>query len=218
MALAIFDLDNTLLRGDSDHSWGQFMVTQGLVDKALYSAMNDKFLADYKAEQLNISEYLTFSLAPLTTLSSIELHHLHALFMQDVIEPLKQPKATKLIEAHRKAGDRLLVITATNRFIIEPIVRSLLIEEFLATEPELINGCITGDIIGTPTYREGKVERLNVWLQEHNESLAGSYFYSDSINDLPLLQEVDNPIAVDPDDRLRQEAQQQGWEIISLRS
>ena len=122
MALAIFDLDNTLLRGDSDHSWGQFMVTQGLVDKALYSAMNDKFLADYKAEQLNISEYLTFSLAPLTTLSSIELHHLHALFMQDVIEPLTLPSFSLLI---------------VNEYVISVLVSNFVSVKFVNSPPPI---------------------------------------------------------------------------------
>ena len=180
--------------------------------------MNDKFLADYEAEKLDISAYLEFSLSPLINMSATELNQLHKKFMAQVIEPLKLSQANELIEKHRQSGDRLLVITATNRLVVEPIISSLGIDEFLATDPEVISGHVTGKIIGTPTFREGKVERLRDWLTENNESLEGSYFYSDSINDLPLLQEVDHPIAVDPDDALHKESERRGWPIISLRN
>ena len=217
MTLAIFDLDNTLIAGDSDYSWGAFLVTQNKVDQVLYKTMNEKFFADYEAETLDISAYLAFSLSPLIGMSKSDLAQLHSKFMDEVVQPMKLPKALELIEKHRQAGDRLLVITATNRCIIEPIVLSLGIDEFLSTEPEFVNGRITGKIVGTPTFREGKVERLNAWLEENHETLSGSYFYSDSINDLPLLSAVDKPVAVDPDDSLRQMAGEQGWDIISLR-
>jgi len=147
-----------------------------------------------------------------------ELAVLHLKFMQQIISPLRLPKAEALIEQHRQAGDRLLVITSTNRFIVEPICQALGIDELLATDPEIIDGRYTGKIVGTPTYQEGKVERLKLWLSENNETLAGSYFYSDSINDLPLLLEVDKPVAVDPDDALSAEATSRGWDIISLRA
>ena len=218
MALAIFDLDNTLISGDSDHSWGEFLIDQRKVNQSEYRAMNDKFLADYEAEKLDISAYLEFSLSPLINMSATELNQLHKKFMAQVIEPLKLSQANKLIEKHRQSGDRLLVITATNRLVVEPIISSLGIDEFLATDPEVISGHVTGKIIGTPTFREGKVERLRDWLTENNESLEGSYFYSDSINDLPLLQEVDHPIAVDPDDALHRESERRDWPIISLRN
>ncbi len=218
MALAIFDLDNTLIAGDSDHGWGEFLVANDKVDANHYQKMNDQFYADYEAGCLDILAYLEFSLAPLAATSMEELAALHLKFMQQIISPLRLPKAEALIEQHRQAGNRLLVITSTNRFIVEPICQALGIDELLATDPEIIDGRYTGKIVGTPTYQEGKVERLKLWLSENNESLAGSYFYSDSINDLPLLLEVDKPVAVDPDDALSAEAASRGWDIISLRA
>jgi|TARA_B110000114_G_scaffold140033_1_gene147653 HAD superfamily hydrolase (TIGR01490 family) len=218
MALAIFDLDNTLIAGDSDHGWGEFLVANDKVDANHYQKMNDQFYADYEAGCLDILAYLEFSLAPLAATSMEELAVLHLKFMQQIISPLRLPKAEALIEQHRQAGDRLLVITSTNRFIVEPICQALGIDELLATDPEIIDGRYTGKIVGTPTYQEGKVERLKLWLSENNETLEGSYFYSDSINDLPLLLEVDKPVAVDPDDSLSAEAASRGWDIISLRA
>ena len=218
MALAIFDLDNTLIAGDSDHGWGEFLVANDKVDANHYQRMNDQFYVDYEAGCLDILAYLEFSLAPLAATSMEELAVLHLKFMQQIISPIRLPKAEALIEQHRQAGDRLLVITSTNRFIVEPICQALGIDELLATDPEIIDGRYTGKIVGTPTYQEGKVERLKLWLSENNETLAGSYFYSDSINDLPLLLEVDKPVAVDPDDALSAEATSRGWDIISLRA
>ena len=218
MALAIFDLDNTLIAGDSDHGWGEFLVANDKVDANHYQRMNDQFYVDYEAGCLDILAYLEFSLAPLAATSMEELAALHLKFMQQIISPLRLPKAEALIEQHRQAGDRLLVITSTNRFIVEPICQALGIVELLATDPEIIDGRYTGKIVGTPTYQEGKVERLKLWLSENNETLAGSYFYSDSINDLPLLLEVERPVAVDPDDALSAEATSRGWDIISLRA
>ena len=218
MALAIFDLDNTLIAGDSDHGWGEFLVANDKVDANHYQRMNDQFYVDYEAGCLDILAYLEFSLAPLAATSMEELAALHLKFMQQIISPLRLPKAEALIEQHRQAGDRLLVVTSTNRFIVEPICQALGIDELLATDPEIIDGRYTGKIVGTPTYQEGKVERLKLWLSENNETLVGSYFYSDSINDLPLLLEVDKPVAVDPDDALSAEATSRGWDIISLRA
>jgi HAD superfamily hydrolase (TIGR01490 family) len=217
MALAIFDLDNTLIAGDSDHGWGEFLVAKDKVDRDHYQAMNDRFYADYEAGQLDIFAYLEFSLAPLAAMEPQQLAELHSEFMQQVIAPMRLPQAEALIEKHRNAGDQLLVITSTNRFIVEPICKSLGINELLATDPEMIDGRYTGGVVGTPTYQEGKVERFNQWLKENNVSKAGSYFYSDSINDLPLLLEVSHPVAVDPDEALRNAATARGWEIISLR-
>lgn len=217
MALAIFDLDNTLIAGDSDHGWGEFLVAKNKVDRDHYQKMNDRFYADYEAGCLDIMAYLEFSLAPLAATPMAELTQLHLDFMQQVIAPLRLPKAEALIEKHRRAGDRLLVITSTNRFIVEPICQALGIDELLATDPEIIDGRYSGKIIGVPTYQNGKVERLSLWLTENNETLTGSYFYSDSINDMPLLLEVDNPVAVDPDEALATEATTKGWKIISLR-
>ena len=218
MALAIFDLDNTLIAGDSDHSWGEFLVDQNIVDRQFYKKMNDKFYADYESGCLDIYAYLEFSVQPLTKFSIKDLQSLHQQFMSEVIDPMKLDKAKDLINHHRQAGDRLLVITSTNRFIVEPICQSLGINEIIATDLEIIDNKYSGKVIGTPTFQEGKVERFNQWLIEQKESSDGSYFYSDSINDMPMLLEVAYPIAVDPDSELRKEAESRKWEIISLRN
>lgn len=218
MALAIFDLDNTLIAGDSDHSWGEFLVDQNIVDPQLYKKMNDKFYADYESGCLDIIAYLEFSLEPLTKFTLEELDKLHQQFMREVIEPMKLDQAETLINQHRLAGDRLLVITSTNRFIVEPICKSLGIDEIIATDLQILDGKYSGKVAGTPTYKEGKVERFNQWLKAQNITSEGSYFYSDSINDMPMLREVAYPIAVDPDSALRKEAESRNWKIISLRN
>jgi HAD superfamily hydrolase (TIGR01490 family) len=217
MALAIFDLDNTLIAGDSDHSWGEFLVSEQRVDAQQFKKTNDQFYADYVAGSLDIFAYLEFSLQPLTKMSISELAQLHEEFMRQIISPMHLPKAQALLQKHRDAGDRLLIITSTNRFIVEPICHSLGVSELLATDAEIVDGRYTGKVAGTPTYKKGKVIRLNAWLQEHNETLEGSWFYSDSINDLPLLLEVEHPVAVDPCRALRETAETKEWDIISLR-
>lgn len=217
MTLALFDLDNTLLGGDSDHAWGMFLVAKGLVDADYYSAANDRFYAEYQAGTLDINAYLSFALAPLTRFNSEELSALHQEFMISYIEPLILPKALALLDKHRSQGHRLVIITATNRFITGPIAKRLGVEDLLATEPELINGRYTGNISGVPCFQGGKVVRLQQWLKEQGEDLAGSYFYSDSANDLPLLEAVDHPVAVDPDARLRDWAEGNGYLVLSLR-
>lgn len=217
MTLALFDLDNTLLRGDSDHAWGEFMVEKGLVDGNYYRSRNDAFYEAYKRGQLDIFEYLDFALEPLTRFSLDELAGLHQEFMASKIAPMRLPAAEALIRKHVEAGHHPLIITATNRFVTEPIARSLGINTLIATDPERTETGYTGKVSGTPCYQSGKVTRLNEWLANSQHSLDGSYFYSDSINDLPLLTAVTHPVAVDPDDRLRNEAEQRGWPIISLR-
>jgi HAD superfamily hydrolase (TIGR01490 family) len=217
MALAIFDLDNTLISGDSDHSWGEFLVSEQRVDAQQFKKTNEQFYADYVAGSLDILAYLEFSLQPLTEMSMAELAELHQRFMQQVIEPMQLPQARALLQQHRDAGDRLLIITSTNRFIVEPICHSLGVTELLATDAEIVDGRYSGKVDGTPTYKEGKVIRLNAWLKEQNETLEGSWFYSDSINDLPLLLEVDHAVAVDPCPALRKEAEAKNWQIMSLR-
>jgi HAD superfamily hydrolase (TIGR01490 family) len=166
---------------------------------------------------LDIFAYLEFSLQPLTKMSLSELAELHQRFMQQVIQPMQLPQAQALLQKHRDAGDRLLIITSTNRFIVEPICHSLGITELLATDAQIVDDRYTGKVEGTPTYKEGKVVRLNAWLKEQNETLEGSWFYSDSINDLPLLLEVDHAVAVDPCPALRETAEAKNWQIISLR-
>jgi len=217
MSLAIFDLDNTLIGDDSDHLWGQFLVDQGIVDREQYEAANQQFYDDYKAGQLDIVAFLNFSLKVLTLHEPETLFAWRQQFIEEKIKPVMLPAASELIKKHRSQGDTLLVITATNRFVTEPIVKMLGIDNLLATEPETLNGRYTGHFTDAPCYQGGKVTRLNHWLLNSNENLAGSYFYSDSHNDLPLLERVENPIAVDPDETLYKEASSRNWSIISLR-
>jgi HAD superfamily hydrolase (TIGR01490 family) len=218
LALALFDLDNTLIAGDSDHAWGEFVVAKGLVDGDHFSAINDKFFADYQQGQLDIHAYLSFALEPLAKFSQRQLHDLHKDFMREKINPIKLTKANLTVEQHRRAGDTIMVITATNSFITAPIVESMGINLLIASEGEVINGRYTGQPSGVPSYKEGKVIRLQQWLDQTGHNLAGAYFYSDSHNDLPLLSIVDNPIAVDPDPTLRQHALDHNWPILSFRS
>ena len=217
MALAIFDLDNTLISGDSDHGWGQFLVEQGLVDAQLYKDKNDYYLEQYQLGQLDILEYLEFSLQALTQYSQTRLFELREQFVEEKIKSLVTQKSRDLLQKHRDAGDYLLIITATNLFVTEPIAHLLGVDDIIATNPEVINGQYTGKISGIPSFQEGKVKRLAAWLEQNTLSLEGSYFYSDSHNDLPLLKQVDYPVAVDADDTLSAYAQKNNWPIISLR-
>ncbi|AYC31074.1 HAD family hydrolase [Pseudomonas cavernae] len=217
MRLALFDLDNTLLAGDSDHSWGDFICRRGLVDAAEYEARNDAFYADYCAGKLDVVAYQNFSQAILGRTDMRQLAEWHREFMQEVIEPMILAKGEALLEEHRAAGDQLVIITATNRFVTAPIAARLGVGTLLATECGMQGGRYTGQISGIPCYQQGKVVRLNQWLEETGLSLAGSYFYSDSRNDLPLLEIVANPVAVDPDEVLRATATARGWPVISLR-
>jgi HAD superfamily hydrolase (TIGR01490 family) len=217
VSLAIFDLDNTLLGGDSDHAWGEFLVQRSIVDGDLYRASNDLFYGQYQAGTLDIHAYLAFALEPLTRFSQVELQALHADFMQTMIAPLRLRKADALLAEHRARGDTLLIITATNAFITRPIGEWLGVDDLLATEPEQYAGRYTGKITGTACFREGKVTCLHEWLAAHPFDLKEANFYSDSQNDLPLLELVGKPVAVDPDETLRDIAKQRGWPIISLR-
>ena len=217
MALAIFDLDNTLISGDSDHGWGQFLVEQGLVDAQLFKEKNDYYLEQYQVGQLDILEYLEFSLQALTLFPTEKLFQLRTQFVEEKIVPIITQKSLDLLQKHRDAGDYLLIITATNLFVTEPIAERLGVDDIIATNPEVINGQYTGKISGIPSFQDGKVKRLATWLQQNTLSLQGSYFYSDSHNDLPLLKQVDYPVAVDADETLSAYAQQNGWPIISLR-
>lgn len=217
MALAIFDLDHTLLRGDSDYEWGQFLVDQKLVDADVYKERNDHFYAQYQAGTLDIQEFLAFALRPLT------LHPLDTMlaardkFLKERILPLISHKTRELIAKHKAQGDTLLIITATNGFITYPIAELLNIKHIIAPHPEFVHGQYTGKVVGVPSFHAGKVVRLNEWLEQHQQDLNGSYFYSDSHNDLPLLEKVDHPITVEPDEKLAAIAQQRHWPIISLR-
>jgi HAD superfamily hydrolase (TIGR01490 family) len=217
MSLAIFDLDNTLLHGDSDHAWGEFLVRQQIVEPEFYRRQNDEFYELYKQGQLDILQYLEFALAPLTRFTVEELDLLHRQFMQEFVAPMRQRKADELLQKHREQGDFLLIITATNRFVTAPIARALGVDDLLATDPERVGNRYTGRVKGIPCYREGKVQRLREWLEETEHSLDDSYFYSDSINDLPLLEVVTHPFVVDGDERLQAEARQRNWPLMSLR-
>lgn len=217
MTLAIFDLDNTLISDDSDYLWGQFLVDQGIVDKAQYEAANTKFYEDYKLGKLNIVEFLQFSLAPLAKHDPEQLYKWRSQFVEEIIKPIQLKPAIRLVNKHRFKGDTVLVITATNRFVTEPIVKLFRIDNLLATTPEFIDGRYTGQFEGIPCFQEGKVKLLEEWLKTTTETMENSSFYSDSYNDLPLLKLVDNPVAVDPDEKLRDYAEQHKWSIISLR-
>ena len=217
MPLALFDLDNTLIAGDSDHSWGQFLVENGYVDVTHYQRNNDKYYRDYVAGTLDNDAYLKFSLAPLAEMPMQQLADMHAVFMDQYIIPMHLPKADELLQKHRAQNDRIVVITSTNRFVVEPICHALGLTEILATELVIKNGRYSGDVDGVATFREGKVTRLTAWLKQHRETLEGSYFYTDSINDLALLECVDQPIVVDPDPALLSEAKKRNWQVISLR-
>lgn len=217
MALAIFDLDNTLISNDSDYLWGEFLVQKGYVDAKEFAQANTQFYEDYKSGNLDIFAYLRFALKPLSEQTMETLNAWHNEFMAEFIEPHLLPKAQALVEKHRKAGDELLIITATNSFITRPIGLRYGIETLLGSDGEIVNGCYTGEVCGTPTFQEGKVVRLKEWMTENNETLEGSYFYSDSHNDLPLLKLVEHPIVVDGDEKLVAYAKEHGWECISLR-
>lgn len=217
MPLAIFDLDNTLIAGDSDHSWGEFLIEQNIVDKEQFKQANDQFYEDYKAGNLDIFAYASFILEPLKTISQEELSDLQKKFLKEKIYPLQLPKAAALIKKHTDNQDTVMIITATNRIITAPIAKLLGIDILLATDPEIIDGKITGNVAGIPCFQEGKVKRLNQWINENNASLNNSYFYSDSFNDIPLLETVTYPYAVDPDEKLQKHAETNNWPIITLR-
>lgn len=215
--LALFDLDNTLLAGDSDFEWAQFLIEQGVLDREVYEARNQAFYEQYKAGMLDIREFLDFQLKPLSRHPRTVLDAWHREFMSRKILPIMRPAARALVARH--AGDLRVLISATNTFVTGPIAAAFGIPELIATEPEERGGEFTGAVSGTPCFREGKVERLETWLAARGRTLASfseSWFYSDSLNDLPLLSRVTHPVAVDPDETLRAHAERLGWPVISL--
>ena len=217
MTLAIFDLDNTLLADDSDYLWGLFLADQGIVDRDYYLRENERFYQEYKDGRLDIYEFLGFSLKPLSENPLDRLYALRERFLSEKIEPLLLPASGALLQKHREDGDTLMIITATNSFVTSPIAERMGVDYLIATEPEMVDGRYTGRVAGEPAYREGKVKRLNAWLRIHRRDLKGSSFYTDSHNDVPLLELVDNPVAVDPDSLLADYAQARNWPVISLR-
>lgn len=217
MALALFDLDNTLLADDSDFLWGCFLVENGLVDKATYDAANQRFYAEYKEGTLDIFEFLRFSLKPLTRFSMEELAKLHRDFMQKHILAVMTEQGLAQIQQHRENGDYTVIITATNSFVTGPIAKAFNVDALIATEPEIRDGRYTGEVDGTPCFQQGKITRLNHWLKNTAHNLENSTFYSDSHNDLSLLEIVTTAIAVDPDQALKAIALERNWQIRSFR-
>ncbi|MFQ5642698.1 MAG: HAD family hydrolase [Thiogranum sp.] len=217
MALALFDLDNTLLDGDSDYLWGCFLAEHGIVDGETHESENQRFYDQYLEGSLDIREFLRFQLKPLATHKRAQLEKWREQYLTEKIDPILLPRARALLDRHRAQGDQLLIITATNRFITEPIAMRYGVDQLLATEAEIIDGEYTGAVSGIPCFQGGKVERLKQWLERENQTLEGSWFYSDSHNDLPLLEQVDHPVAVDPDDKLEAHARAMGWPVTSLR-
>lgn len=217
MILALFDLDNTLLAGDSDFEWAQFLIDRGVLDREVYAARNQAFYDQYKAGTLDIREFLDFQLKPLSRHPRQVLDAWHAEYMAERIAPMLRDSARALVERHR--DEVRVIITATNSFVTAPIARAFGIDHLIATEPEVRDGAFTGGVSGTPCFREGKIERLEGWLAACGESMKSvkkSTFYSDSHNDLPLLERVSHPVAVDPDAALRAHAAARGWPVISL--
>ena len=217
MAIALFDLDNTLLAGDSDYLWGCFLSEKGLVDRQIYEQANLRFYEQYKQGTLDIFEFLAFSLKPLTRFTMEELASLHEEFMDKHIRSVMTEKGIAQIRQHHDIGDVTVIITATNRFVTAPIADAFGVDDLIATDPEVVDGRYTGKVEGTPCFQKGKITRLQQWLENTHHDLVGSTFYSDSHNDIPLLEIVETPIAVDPDDELRSLAERNNWPIRSFR-
>ena len=221
--LALFDLDHTLLPFDSDYEWGQFLVRRGVVDAVEYAQKNDQFYADYKLGKLDIDAFLRFALKPLSEHPRAQLQQWHDAFMAEVIVDKLHPAAIALVKRHQDAGDLCCVVTATNSFVTRPIVNAFGITHLVATEPATVNHdasqMFTGTVHGIPSFREGKIQRVQDWLASLGHTMdrmEKSYFYSDSLNDLPLLEVVSHPIATNPDPRLRAEAEKRQWPILEL--
>jgi len=217
MGLALFDLDNTLIAGDSDHLWGNFLVAEGLVDTDKHKALNEHYYQQYQQGTLDIDEYLSFALGPMAGMTPETLSTLQDKFLKKHVEPILLDAAFDLLQAHRVKGDILIIITATNTLVTQPIADRLGVEHLIGCEAELKGGRYTGKPEGVPSFGEGKVHRIKAWCAENSACLEDAVFYSDSHNDLPLLRVVTTAVAVDPDDVLRSEAERCGWEIISLR-
>lgn len=220
MNLALFDLDNTILAGDSDYNWSRFLIQEGYLDGKIHAEKNEKFYADYKAGTLDIYAFVEFQFKPLARNPRNVLNQLLKKYVDEIIKPMITEKARALVKKHQEEGDLLIVITATNSFITKPIAALFGIENLIGTDPEEKEGEFTGKVAGLPSFKEGKVTRLEAWLKNKHLSFADfqkSYFYSDSHNDLPLMHRVTHPVAVDSDDILTEYAKSKGWPQISLR-
>lgn len=220
MNLVLFDLDNTLLSGDSDFEWAQFLISRGVLDREVYEARNETFYAQYKAGTLDIHEFLDFQLKPLSRHPREELDRWHADFMAERILPIIEDAARGLVEETLASGATTAIVTATNSFVTRPIAAAFGIPHLVATEPEVIDGRFSGRVAGTPCFREGKIERVDLWLAQLGKrwsEFEQTWFYSDSLNDLPLLMRASHPVAVDPDATLARHAREAEWPVISLR-
>ena len=219
MNLALFDLDHTLIPGDSDYEWGQFLVRRGIVDPVEYKRRNDVFYAQYNDGTLDILAFLEFAFTPLRSHPRARLDAWHREFMAEVVAPLIRPEALALVRAHQDAGDLCAIVTATNSFVTRPIAQAFGIGHLVATEPETDGGEFTGRVSGVPCFKEGKITRTEAWLEslgKRLEDFGCSSFYSDSANDIPLLERVTRPVAANPSERLRAHAHAHGWDIIDL--
>lgn len=220
MDLVLFDLDNTLLAGDSDFEWAQYLISRGVLDREVYEARNQDFYEQYKAGTLDIKEFLDFQLKPLSRHPRAQLDAWHADFMATRILPIVTAKGRERVRRHQQEGALVAIVTATNSFVTAPIARTFGIEHLVATEPERRDGAFTGGVAGIPCFREGKIARVEAWLAGLGHGwgdFGRSWFYSDSLNDLPLLGKVTDPVAVDPDPTLERHAREQGWPVITLR-
>jgi len=220
MNLAIFDLDNTLLDGDSDYNWGLYLVKKGYLDEGEYKEQNQKFFEEYQVGKLDIFAFTEFQFQFLKNNTRKFLNDVRSDYINEIIKPMILKKAVDLVNQHKKAGDRLLIITATNSFITKPIGELFGIHELIGTDPEENEGEFTGKVKGTPSFKEGKVTRLFDWLDEKNLKLADfekTFFYSDSHNDLALLEVVTNPVVVNGDKILLKKAQEKNWPTLKLK-
>ncbi len=217
--LALFDLDHTLLPLDSDYEWGEFTTRIGWTDPAEFGRRNAEFFAHYQAGTLDVHDYVRFATEAFCRRGAQQAQQAHARFMREVIEPAIRPQALALLREHQQAGDQIIIVTATNEFVTRPIARALGVQELIAVELQRDGaGWFTGEILGTPSMREGKVQRMQQWLDARGLDWSGveSFFYSDSWNDVPLLERVDHPVATNPDARLRALARERGWRILDL--
>lgn len=218
LPVALFDLDNTLLCDDSDHLWGEFLCATGMVDSAWYREENDRHFAAYQQGTLDIDDYLAFSLKPLRDHTLTDLLRLRQRFVDECIRPVIAPGSAALLEEHRRAGALLVIVTATNRFVTAPIAALLGVPNLLATTPVIKDGAFTGEVVQPPCFRDGKVTNLDAWSRLYGVPWTQATFYSDSHNDLALLERVATPRVVDPDPVLRRHAQARGWPILTLRN
>lgn len=217
MALAFFDLDNTLVAGDTAQAFSEYMVASELPTPDDFLTVNLAYMEDYDAGTLKLDDYMRYTLSPLFTLDETQRAAFIDGFIQRIVKDMALPKAFELLEQHKKSGDELIIISATGTHLVEPIAAYLGVKHALGVDIEYKDGFITGKLVGTPTFREGKVIRAEQWAEENGHTMEETYFYSDSHNDLPLLEKAHFPIAVDPDSILEKAANERNWKVISLR-